>query len=185
MVALTVVNQVEHIGREAEPVAKLFDKDTEVDDQQAGGQRIGEVDIDDVGQCDGHHHGPEPPLQSVAAGHHATEDAAQRQSDNPHRALHQSVFHIRETETAIAGGIDEEQCRHLGQQALRHPVEEHEADGDPHLRLLEEGHHRGHKLPRYLAHGAPRLVAVLIGMRQCPAVVEPQGDEESGHEIEH
>ena len=39
VLALTIIYKVEHIGREAEAVAKLLDEDTHIDDEETAGRK--------------------------------------------------------------------------------------------------------------------------------------------------
>ena len=58
VLALAVVDQVEHVGRKTKAVAELLKEDADVDDDKARGKGVGEIDVDEVGDGDGHHHGP-------------------------------------------------------------------------------------------------------------------------------
>ena len=139
VLALAIIYKVEHVGGEAKAVAKLLEEHADIDYHQALRQGIGEIDIDHIGQRDGADHRPQPVLQAVATGNDTTEDAAQREADDSHRALHQAVFGWREAEATFCRRINQEQGADLSQQTLGHAVEEHETDADPHLGLVEEG----------------------------------------------
>ena len=184
VLALAVINKVEHIGREAEAVAELFEEDTDVDDEQTGGQGVGEIDVDQIGQGDGDNHGPQPALQAITGGTDATEDATQREADDTYRALDETKLTVGEAKTTILYAVDEEKGRHFGQQAFGHAIEEHEADADDDLGLLEEGDKRVPELVENVASGLLYALAVLIGTGQGPTVVEPQANEETCNEVE-
>ena len=124
-------------------------------------------------------------LQAVAAGRYTAEDSAYREADDAHRALNETIFGGRETQSAVVAGVDEEQRRDLGQQAFGHAVEQHEADSGPHLGLAEEGDNRILQLAGQLTGRHRHPPAVLVGTRQHPVVIQPQGYEEARHEVEH
>ena len=120
VLALTIINKVEHVGRESEAIAELLDEDADIDDKQTVGQDIGEIDVDEVGQRDGQHHRPQPAFQSVATGGNTAENATQRQSDDTYSTLNETVFTITQAETAIMACVDKEEGTDLCQQSLWH-----------------------------------------------------------------
>lgn len=210
VVALAVVDEIEHVGCEAEAIAKLFEEDAEVDHHEALGQGVAHVDIDDVGQRDSAYHGPQPALQAILAGSHAAEDATEGQSDDAHRSLYQSVFLRRQTESASTVAVDEEECRHLGEQSLGHAIEEHEEQGDDRFaqgHLGEEGLHHADELMPDGAQCRPscrfrRQGSLSVGERACLclrllrctlrlharqgiAMPEPERDEDARDTVEH
>lgn len=186
--ALAVIDKVEHVGGEAEAIAKLLDEDADVDHQQIGGQAIAHVDIDHVGQGDGAHHGPKPIFQSLLRHGNAAENAAERESDDTHRALHEAVFLRRESQSARRMTVHEEEGGHLGEQALGHAVEEHEQDAEHHLLPG----HLGDERDKHLLDATPQLrhihlLHAPVGFRsgQDIAVPQPKGDEQTRDAIEH
>ena len=81
--------------------------------------------------------------------------------------------------------IDEEESADFCQQPFWHTIEQHETDARPNLWLLEEGYQRLTEFVKDAAHRFLHFLAIFRGTWQCPAVVEPQGNEESCHEVEH
>ena len=49
MTASGVVNQIEHICREAKAISELFDKDTNINQNQAAIRELTKIHIDDLG----------------------------------------------------------------------------------------------------------------------------------------
>ena len=91
---------------------------------------VAHVDIDGVGQGDGAHHGPQPLLQSVAAGEPSAHDAAQHESDESHGAVGQSELLRRQSQSALGVGALQEGEAHLRQQGLGETVEQQEEHGE-------------------------------------------------------
>ncbi len=131
--AHAVEEHVECQGGEAKAVAELLDEEAATDGPQVAGHGIAHVDVDNVGQRDGHHHWPPPVFQSVAAGNDAADDAAKGQSDESDGAAGQSELLWRQAQAALAAGAHEEGGAHLGEHGFGKAVEQQE----------EHGHDRG------------------------------------------
>lgn len=67
----------------------------------------------------------------MACGCHSAHDAAEGESDDAHRPLHETDGLRVQPQAAGFDGVDEEEVGHLGQLCLRQAVEEHEEDGCP------------------------------------------------------
>lgn len=91
-----IIDEIQHVGRQSEAKPKLLSKDAAVHYRQALGQCVAEIDIDDVGQCIGGDHRPQPLPQAATAHHHSTEDTAQGHTDHADRALDKAIF-LRES----------------------------------------------------------------------------------------
>ena len=92
----------------ARTIAKLLEEDTNVDDEQTRWQGVRQIDVDQVGDGDGHNHRPQPALKSVATGSDTANDAAQRKTDDTHSALNHTKLYIAKAQSAIANLIDQE-----------------------------------------------------------------------------
>ena len=65
---------------------------------------------------------PQPFLHTVAAHEISAEDSAEQQTDQSHRAVGESVFLWRESQTALGVGAQDECLRHGVEQGLRKSV---------------------------------------------------------------
>ena len=112
VVALAEVEHVKRQRRKADAVAQLFNEQAATDDKQIVWQRIAHIHINNVGQRDGTHHGPQPSLETVATCEHATQDASQGKPDDAHRAAGQSELLRRQPQTACRMRAHEEGNAH-------------------------------------------------------------------------
>mgnify|MGYP001690538123 CR=1 FL=1 len=70
------IDHEKHISTEAETITEVLDEHRRPDGEDTRRKPVGQIDIGDVGQRDGSRHRPQPAAQTVAADHHAADDAA-------------------------------------------------------------------------------------------------------------
>ena len=104
-----------------------------------GRSHIGEVDIDEVGQGDGEHHGSEPTLQAMTRNAPSAEQAADGESDDAHGAIGEAHGFCAQPQASGIGRIEEEGVGNLHELSFREAEEEHEKQGCEDMGLGEEG----------------------------------------------
>ena len=148
--AVGEVDEVEHVGRETKSVAKLFDEDTEVDDEEALGLIVTEVNKRDTGERDAPSHRPKPFFKAAFGRYDSSNDSPYRQPQNTYRAIYQSHLSRGETQASQFPGIKQEGVDEFHQLGFAQALEQHEEDGHPYLFLLEEGDESGEELFEYV-----------------------------------
>lgn len=94
--AFTKVDEIEHIGREAESVTKLLDKYTGIDRKHIGRLHNGQITECAACERDAPRHRPNPLLEAAVGCHEAADDASECKSDNAYGAVDKS--HLRSGE---------------------------------------------------------------------------------------
>ena len=123
VLAFREINQVEHVGREAEAVAELLNEHTDVHRQQTRWLYVTEIDIHQVGQGNGTHHGPQPFLQSTTGGSNTTKDTTDGQSDNTHRTISPSHLLGCKRQSTFLSRIKHERTDQFHQLRLGQTIE--------------------------------------------------------------
>ena len=77
VVALGEEHKIHRVGGEAKAIAELLDRHADIHHANALRHRIGQIEIDQVGQRYGERHRPDPSLQSAVRNGHATQHTAQ------------------------------------------------------------------------------------------------------------
>ncbi len=132
------IDQIEHIGREAEAVAELLDEDTDVDNRQRSVSGETEIHECQAGERHAPCHRAQPEAESAARGHDAANNAAEREPDDSHSAVDHPDLRGAQTEPSGLRRVEEEGVDELDQLGLRQAVEEHEDNCHPDLLLSEE-----------------------------------------------
>ena len=133
------IDEVKHIGREAETIAELLEEHAEVDDEQRRRNGGGQIDIDDVRQRDAEHHGPQPALQTMARDTPAAEQAADGESYDAHGAIDEAHRLGGERQAARLSRVEKEGIGYLHQLTFGEAEKQHEEQGRNDMRLREEG----------------------------------------------
>ena len=102
--ALTVVKHVKSEDGESESVAKLLDEEAGGHHPKVGRERVTQEDVNGVWQRYGANHRPKPLLHAVPADQHASQYASKQQTYQSDRALRQTVFFRRESQSAFGIG---------------------------------------------------------------------------------
>ena len=94
-------DEIEGVGGKAKAVADLFDAHTGADEPEVVGGVITEINIDDVGQGDAEHQGPEAAFQSPFGHGPSAHDAAEEESDDAEGAVDEAEIDIAHAEAAF------------------------------------------------------------------------------------
>ena len=137
--ALGKVEQEHHVGGEAEAVAELLKEDAGVDAPQILRLEIGQIDVHEVGNGNRKNHRPLPTPEAVARNGDAAQDAAQKQTDDADRALHEAEFGSGESQTALFYRVYQEALADGSQEGFGETIQEHEDESGKDAGLLEEG----------------------------------------------
>lgn len=139
VLAARKLQQVDHIGCEAETVAELLQEHESPNQREVFGLIIGEDDIERIGNRDARHHWPQPTLHAtLARGEDAAENAAKRQTHDAYRALHKADLGRGECQSAFLHAVEQEEGRYLGEKRLGQAVKQHERQGAYNVGLLEK-----------------------------------------------
>ena len=139
VLAARKLQEVDHVGGEAETVAELLQEHEGTNQREVFGLVIGEDDIERVGYRDARHHRPEPTLHAtLAGGEDATENAAERQTHDAYRALHEAYLGRGKCQAAFLHAVEQEEGRYLGEKRLGQAVKQHERQGTDDAGLLEK-----------------------------------------------
>ena len=129
MLAFREVNKEQHVGGEAEAVAKLLDEDTQVNDEQRVILEVAQVDEGQTCERHAPSHGVQPFLQTALGCHDAANDATERQTNDAHGAINKAHLLGCETQTAFLQRVEEERIDELHELCLGQTVEQHEENG--------------------------------------------------------
>ena len=184
---LAIEQHIQRQCREAQSISELFNEQTCAHYPQVGRQCITHIHIDDVGQRDGTHERPQPPLQSITAGQHATHDATEKQSHKSHRAISQSIRFGRQSQSTLFMWSQQEGARHLGEHRLWESIEEQEEEHKDNLFEGYLGEERTEHLLQPVHHLSCRKVLIIPvdRTRHDEAVVQPDGNEQSSQPEEY
>ena len=138
MFSVGIINQIQHIGRKAKAVSKLFDKYANVDYPQIIRQRTAQINKDSVRKGNCQRHRPDPFLQSSCRGGDTSQYSAQCQTDRTDRPVHQSDFSRRKPQAIHFAGIDQERRYQFSQLGFRETVQQHKQNRDKGLFLFEK-----------------------------------------------
>ena len=131
-------DEVEGVGGESESVADLLDADAGADEPEVVGGDVAEIDIDDVGQGDAEHEGPEALLQAPLGHSPSTNDATQQQADDAEGAVDESEVNVVHGESSLISTALEEEGDDLGEESFGQSEEEDEAEGGDEVWLGDE-----------------------------------------------
>lgn len=122
-------DEIEGVGGKAKAVADLFDAHTGADEPEVVGGVITEININDVGQGDAEHQGPEAAFQSPFGHGPSAHDAAEEESDDAEGAVDEAEIHVAHGQTTLCRGTREEKGNYLGQESFGQTEQEDETDG--------------------------------------------------------
>lgn len=122
-------DEIEGVGGKAKAVADLFDAHTGADEPEVVGGVITEINIDDVGQGDAEHQGPEAAFQSPFGHGPSAHNAAEEKSYDTECAIDEAEIHVAHGQTTLCRGTREEKGNYLGQESFGQTEQEDETDG--------------------------------------------------------
>ena len=98
--AFTEVDEIEHIGREAESVTELLDEDTGIDREHIGGLYDGQITECAACERNAPRHRPNPLLEATVGCHEAADDASECKPYNAYGAVDKSYLRSGEAKTS-------------------------------------------------------------------------------------
>ena len=178
------MHHIEHVGGEAEAIAKLLYGDTCADDHEVVGQADAQIDKRGAGQRHAGRHGPQGFLESPPRGCDAADDAAHGERDDTDGAVDNAYGVGVEGQAARCCRAEQEGIDHLQQKGLGQTVEQHEHDGEPHTGLMEVGVEGMVELAQHVTEclglAVCRAQHVSSRLGKCEGVVEGDGGEQCG-----
>ena len=184
--AFREVHHIEHIGCEAETIAKLLDGDGCAYIPEIFGLDLSEIAEGEAGESHACGHHPQRFAEAHLGGVDAPEDAADGEEEHADGAVDDADVLSGERKAAHFLGGNQERSAHLDEESLGQAIEEHEGDGEPKAFFLEESGERVAKLLDDL-HGARSTLLVFrdVGFVACglgkgEGVVEGDGGENEG-----
>ena len=177
------LQQVNHIGGEAEAVAELLQKHECAYQREVFGLVIGEDDVECVGDGDARHHRPEPTLHAALAGcEDAAEDAAEREPHDAYRALHEAYLGRGERQAAALHAVEQEEGRYLGEECFRQAIKQHERQGTADAGLSEKADEGLNDVEGEVALGARAFCPYFRAGQRCQMPGGKQEKKGGGHE---
>ncbi|OPZ56087.1 MAG: hypothetical protein BWY89_01178 [Bacteroidetes bacterium ADurb.BinA012] len=171
------VDQVKHVSCKPEAVTKLFDKDTNIDNQHVICLGKAQVEECDRGQQHAQGHWPEPFLQASHSGYQTTDYAAQRQPDYPYSAVYKTDLSGCQSEPSLVDRVKQEGVDKLKQLSLRETECQHEEKCGAHLWFPEEGGKSDSELLQYIGGLQVFMRPVSVRFRENDPVIETQNKE--------
>ena len=170
-----VIEHIECQDGESKSVAELLDEKAKADSEYIGCQGIAQVDIDDIGERDGAHHGPQPALHAITGDKYAADNTSQQKADEPHRAIGKAELLWRQPQSPTRVWPHEERLGHRIKQGLRESVKQQEKHYSHSLfqgELREELREHLYQSVGYLLE-CPLCLLVTCGTRQPHSMVKP------------